>query len=107
MSTMLNTAIEFPVSIELGKAEISRTAAEAVRLTFHANQVQALNRIQQLGAAMVTEMEKVRDTPREVTAGPNGEAIPVPFPNAREASVAITSLQTAVFWCAQAVIKTI
>lgn len=99
MSTIINTAIEFPVSIDLGKAEISRTAAGATHLTFHGNQHPRLDRIKRLGAAMITEMERLRETPSIVVAGPH--------PAVREASVAITQMQTAVFWCASAVIATI
>lgn len=107
MSTLISTAIEFPVSIELGKADVSKTAAEATHLTFHANQHPRLDRIKRLGAAMITEMEKLREMPHLVVAGPDGEAMTAPHPCVREASVSITQLQTAVFWCASAVIASI
>lgn len=106
MSTTTNTAIEFPVSIDLGKAEVSKTAAGATHLTFHVNQHPRLDRVKRLGAALITEVEKLRETPPIVVAGGDGEAMSVPHPAVREAAVAITQLQTAIFWCASAVIAT-
>jgi hypothetical protein len=105
MSMLINTTVEFPVSIELGKADISRTAAEAAHLSFHPNQHARLDRIKRLGAAMITEMEKLRETPHAVLV--DDMLVTAPHPAAREASVAITQLQTAIFWCASAVICTI
>ena len=107
MSTMSNTAIEFPVSIELGKAEVSKTAAGATHLTFHVNQHPMLDRVKRLGAALITELEKIRDTPHQVVTSPDGETTTTPHPAAREAAVAITYIQTGVFWCASAVVASI
>ena len=108
MSTLTDNVIVFPVAVELGRADISKTAADATHLTFHANQHARLDRVKRLGAALITEMEKLREThPVLFVPGEGGVFMNAPHPAAREASVAITQLQTAILWCASAVIATI
>lgn len=107
MSVETVNHIDFPKLLDLGEAEVSRTAAEAAHLSFHGSQHPKLDRIKRLGAALISEMEKLRDTPPIVVTGPDGEAMTTVHPCVREASIAITQLQTSVFWCASAVISTI
>lgn len=70
---------------------ISDTAAEAVRLNFNVSGREDVDRIKTLTAALITELEDIR-------ARDGGKA-------GREASAAITNVQTASMWAVLAATK--
>lgn len=78
-------------TVELGTAEISPTAADAIRHRFNPSDLPGVTRLKNLTGALITELEQIRD--RE-----GGKA-------AREAAVAITNVQTASMWAVLAETK--
>lgn len=93
MTTMLYISNVFPVSIDLGGADITRSAAEAAQLTFHPNQEPTLDRIRRLNAAIIVQLEQLRDSSTGAAAD--------------TARMAITYFQTAGYWGSAAVIAQI
>lgn len=70
-----------------GKTNITNSAAETVRMGFNPSRLEAVDRIKALAAALVSECETLR--------GLGGKG-------AREASIAITEVQTASFFAVAA-----
>lgn len=76
--------------ITLSDDILSATAKRAVRYTFNPSNLDTVNRLKLLGAALITECEKLRA---------EGGHLPE---QARAASVAITHVEDAVMWAVKA-----
>lgn len=79
-----------------GKTSISNSAAELVRMGFKPSGMERVDRIEALAAALVSECEAIRNDAISATVGG------LPVRGAREASIAITEIQTASFFAVAA-----
>lgn len=84
-------------AIPAGRVNISNGAAEMVRMGLKPPQPARVDRVQALAAALISECEAIRDDAISATVGG------LPARGAREASIAITEIQTASLFAVAAV----